>query len=270
MRKSIKLGLILFGILLFTTNVYAASCSMKMQTSKNEFKKDDEIVVDIAIDKIEAEPGIIALGATLEYNKDSLTLVEMKGQNNWSNPSYNETNGQFAMDAGTLVKNSETVLKIIFKVKDPNIQTSTITLKDIIVSGGIQTGDIPVATMTKTITIKTQTTEDDKNDNKDDNDKTNNDNTTDIDNTTTEGSNNGTNNNNPTSNNSSNPNTTTEESSNPTVIVNTNNSKEKDSLKKGILPKAGATNVILTILGVGIIITAILYIRMKIIDKQLK
>ena len=259
MKKKVKISLILLAILCMMTSVYAASCSMSLQTAKNEFNKNDEVVVDVAISSIETEEGIIGLKATLEYDKNSLSFVGMTGENGWSNPSYNEENGVLVMDRNALVNSPETILKITFKVKDQSAQSATITLKDITVSGGISTGDISVPAMTKTITIKegTSTTTPDNNQN---NNTTNNNSTTNI-----------TTNNNVTNNNNSNQNTNknTNTTENPSIVASTTNNNQNNSMTTGTLPKAGVTNMILIVLAGALILATIFYIKMKTIDKKM-
>lgn len=285
MKKIIKISLILLSIMLIVTNVYAVSCNMTLQTAKNEYTKKDEFVVDVAISSLDTPEGIIALGATLEYDKSSLTLVEMIGEKGWSDPTYNEATGIFTMDRNALVNKPETVLKIKFKVNEQtDAKSAKITLKNITASGGISTGDIQVADMTKTISIKTTTTPpgDDDN-NKDDNNGGNNNgdnnggNNNDSNNNNgnnnganNNGSNNGGNNNsNGNANSSQNPPSSSNPTGNPSIVASTTNNNENNSMKKGILPKAGATNIILIVLGGALILAAIFYIKMKIIDKKM-
>lgn len=266
MKKIIKISLILLAILCIMTNVYAYSCNMALQTAKDEFKKNEEVVVNAKITSIDAKDGIIGLKATLEYDKNSLSFVGMTGENGWSNPSYNEANGVFVMDRNNLVNTSETILKITFKVKEQSAQNATITLKDITVSGGEDTKDIHVANMTKTITIKngSSTTNPDVNTN------TN----TNTNNNTANNSNTNTNTNQNTNNNGSgvsnqNTNGNGNMNGNQSIVANTTNNNQNNSMKTGILPKTGATNIILVALGVVVLVAVISYIKMKIIDKKM-
>lgn len=255
MKKIGKISLILLMILCMMTSVYAVSCSMSLQTAKNEFNKNDEVVVDVAISSIETPEGIIGLKATLEYNKNSLSYVGMTGENGWSTPSYNEANGILVMDRNALVNSPETILKITFKVKDQSAtQNATITLKDITVSGGESTGDISVPEMTKTITITKP-------------DNSQNNNTTNNNTTNNNVTNNITNNSNHNSNQTTNKNTNTTE--NPSIVANTTNSNQNNSMTTGILPKAGVTNIILIVLAGALILAIIFYVKIKTIDKNM-
>ena len=62
MRKIVKISLILLSIMLMVTKVYAVSCNMELQATK----KNDEIVVEVAITNIDTPQGIIAFEAVLE------------------------------------------------------------------------------------------------------------------------------------------------------------------------------------------------------------
>ena len=57
---------------------------------------------------------------------------------------------------------------------------------------------------------------------------------------------------------------------NPSIIANTSNGNENDSMKKGILPKAGAPSIILIVLGIVLVLMGIFYIKIKIIDKKMQ
>lgn len=245
MKKTIKISLILLCVICMTMSVYAASCSMSLKTSKNEFSKNDKVVVDVAISSIsDVGEGIIGIGATLEYDKNNLSLEKMEGQNGWGTPTYNEENGIFVMDRNALVNTPETILKMTFKVKDQKNGNATITLKDITASGGEQTGDIAISNITKTITIKGGTSSSENNVNK-------------VTNTNDSGVIN--NNNNP--NQAQNPSTSTE--GNRNIVANTNNN---NMMQNGSLPKAGAGSVILIVLGVALGFAIVSYIKMKKID----
>ena len=162
MKTIVKLSLIMLLIIICCTGiVYAASsCNIGLETTKTEFSKNEEFSVDVKISNIQSERGFIALEAVLEYDKSSLTLVEMEGQNKWSSPikdlSYNEATGKLVIDKNGLAKTDEVILKLKFKVNENSKDTAKITLKDIKVSDA--TTPVQVATVTKNITIKGATT----------------------------------------------------------------------------------------------------------------
>ncbi len=249
MKRLVKISLILLSIMCIMTKVYAVSCTLNLQTAKNEFTKNQEFTVDVVISDVQTPEGIIGVGATLQYDKNSLTLVNMKGENSWSTPSLNEANGKLIVDRGSLVNKPETVFKMTFRVNEQSVENPTISLKNITVSGGEE--DINVPDISKTITIQGGTVTPDPTPTPDDNNQPEN--------------NNGDNANGNQNNNQGN----SDEDHN--IKANTsNNNKEGDSMKKGILPKAGATNVILIVLGGALIVAIIFYFRMKIINKIVK
>lgn len=156
MKKTIVFSLsLILGIMLLVNNVYAASSyKIDLNTVKNEFDKKEEFVVNVAISNIQVEKGLIAFGAVLDYDKDSLELVKTSGSENWANPSYNENNGKLTTDRNNLSKNDEVVFSITFRVKEGSKANPTITLKNIEASGGTETGDLKTNDVTKTITVK--------------------------------------------------------------------------------------------------------------------
>lgn len=156
MKKILYLSLILLITMGIMSNVYAApACNMSAKTSKDVFDKEEVFTIDFVVSDIQSERGIIAIGATLEYDKDSLTLVKMEGQNDWETPvngiSYNEANGEMAINKGGLGKSDETFLRITFKVNKESKQNPTISLSNIKVGDG--TTPATVNTVNKTITV---------------------------------------------------------------------------------------------------------------------
>lgn len=157
MKKIVKLSLILVMLVCIMGSVYAApNCSISLETTKAQYNKNDEFTVDVNMSKIESERGIMSVGATLEYDKDSLTLVKMEGQNNWETPvdgySYNSANGKLIITKSGFAKNNETILKITFKVKEQAKPNLIITLKNITIADG--TVPVEVNSASKSITIK--------------------------------------------------------------------------------------------------------------------
>lgn len=159
MKKIVKLSLVMLLIIVCCTGaVYAASsCNISLETAKSEFSKNEEFSVDVKLSNIQSERGFIALEAVLEYDKTSLTLVKMQGQNDWSSPikdlSYNEATGKLVIDKNGLAKSDEVILKLTFKVNENSKENTTITLKNIKASDA--TAPVEVATATKNIKITT-------------------------------------------------------------------------------------------------------------------
>ena len=156
MKKVLSVLLFLMMMSIMGTVNAAFTCKVSMQMEKTEFKKGDEFTVDINISDIQSERGVISLGATLEYDKDSLTLVKMEGQNGWESPSvgssYNEANGKIAITRNGLGNNNETIFKITFKVKEGAKKNILITLRNITLADG--TSPLSVEKVYKNITIQ--------------------------------------------------------------------------------------------------------------------
>lgn len=144
--------LVLVATICMASSVYAAlSCNITLEAEKKELSKNEEFVVDVKISNIQSDRGIISLGATLEYDKDSLELVKMEGQNNWETPqagfSYNENNGKIVITRNGFVKDTENILKLTFKMKEGAKESSTITLKDITVADGNEPANVNSASV---------------------------------------------------------------------------------------------------------------------------
>ncbi len=124
MKRIIKLSIILLVVMIACSGiVYAApSCNISLETTSSEFNKNDTFSVNVKMSNIVSEKGMIALEAVLEYDKESLTLLKMEGQNEWSNPvkdlSYNEGTGKLVIDKDGLAKSDEVILKLTFKVNE--------------------------------------------------------------------------------------------------------------------------------------------------------
>lgn len=239
MEKIIKFSLIIALIMIcFTGVVYAApNCNISLETAKSEFSKNDEITVDVKLSNIESERGFVALEATLEYDKDSLTLMDMEGQNKWSTPvkdlSYNETTGKLVIDKGGLATSDEVILKLKFKVNENSKQNVRIALKDIKVSDATVPAKISIAY--KDITIK-------------------------------EGQSNPTPNPNPDPEPTPTPTPNPEPSKPETPTINNDgNNGNKPAVK---IPQAGENNTVLIVLGtVAVVVGVVCFVKMKVINK---
>lgn len=239
MKKIVKLSLIfisLISIMFIVGNVYAAlSCNISLETVKTEFSKDEEFIIDVKLSNIKSDMGIISLGATLEYDKNSLTLLEMQGKNDWDTPiekiSYNPENGKLVLAKGGLAKNDETVFTMKFKVKETSKTETNVTLKNITVADGTEPANVNVAT--KKFMLKKGTQEDTQK--PEQNNTTNNTTTTDTNN-----------------------------SLNTNSSINSLNKIEDNTTKSEVLPKTGTKSIMLIIfIGIVIISIVISYINYK-------
>ena len=245
-RKIIALSLILVIVTLLS-NVYAVSkCKVDLKTDKSEYNKNDEFTVNVNLSDIQDEKGIIAVGGTLEYDKNSLELVKMEAQGKWTKPSYNEANRKFVTDRdNSYATKDETLFKITFKVKEESKKDITITLKDISASNGKE--DIKTDNVSKAITIKDSTVPDTKPGDGN------------------EGNNNGSNNGNNVGNNIGN------NVGNNVGNNSGNNSSNNNSIYNNKIPQAGENNgIIIFCIIVLIAIATTYYIKIKIINKKSK
>lgn len=159
MKKLAKLTLMLLIVIYIICtmgNVYAQlNCNLEIETSEITFYKNDEFSVDINLSNIQTEQGVISLGATLEYDNESLEIVKIEGKNGWETPtdgtSYNSKNGKIAITRSGFCKDDETVFTITFKVKEESKKNLIIILRNITVADG--TKPVKIQIEYKNITI---------------------------------------------------------------------------------------------------------------------
>lgn len=254
MKKIVKLSLVLITVCMICMmgRVYAAlSCNVSLNASKTQVSKGEEFTIDAYISNIQSDRGVISLGATLEYDKESLTLVKMEGLNEWETPkegkSYNSSNGKMAIERDSLGKNNETFLRITFKVNNNNKQNLNIVLKDIIVADG--TTPARISQVSKAITVTTGTTG---------NGNTNTNNVTNGGSSTDNGTTNNVNKNNIGNTNSNN----NSDKTTNTIKINKDVKKDKE------LPKTGDNTIILiSAIAILVIGAVVFFIKMKISNK---
>lgn len=156
MRKIVKLSLtfimIVCMIFSITAKSFAAiSCGVTIN-STSEVKKGETLTVTFNLSKLQSDKGINALRGTLKYDKDSLTLVKMEGQNDWSKPSYNEADGTFVIERDEYATKDGSFLKVTFEVKDKSNKNVNISMEGISVSNEFD--EINVSSASKNITVK--------------------------------------------------------------------------------------------------------------------
>lgn len=118
-KISAVLVVIMLSACLAIDKAYAAlQCSISLSTTKNKVTYEEQFSVYGAISDLDAPHGIIAIGAVISYDKESLILDSIEGQNNWTDPYYNPSNGKITMFKNELSKKNEQVFKITFKVKE--------------------------------------------------------------------------------------------------------------------------------------------------------
>lgn len=254
MKKTLTILAFLVIMMTFLTVSYAAfTCKIALVLDKQEVSKNEEFTMNINLADIQSERGIITLGATLSYDKDSLSLVKMEGKNGWSNPSYNEDNGKFVLDRSSFALTNETMIQVTFKVKEQAKKNVNITMKNIAISDGNQ--EATIADSVVAIAVKDGSSNNDNNNNNDNNGNNGNDNMI---------------NNNTIANNTI-TNTITDQNTTNTNKVNTVNKTTNisNNTAAGTLPKTGVMDYVLTIGIIGLVIIAIIfYFRKKVMDQK--
>lgn len=148
----IKIMLFLSFLIIPLNNVSAlVSSDASIRADKTEIKKNEKITVVLRLSKLSvAKRGINAYKAALEYDEsifERVIISDFKCLNNWEQLQYNSKTKEFVAikKAGTKVE--EDIVKITLKAKS-NIKagTTTIKIKDMVVSNGII--DINIATKT--------------------------------------------------------------------------------------------------------------------------
>ncbi len=115
----ILLSLIMLIGSMFAGKTYAAlNCNVNLSKPKDKFTYEEEFSVYVSISNLQTTKGIIAIGAVLSYDKESLELVDIEGENKWSAPSYSTSNGKMTSFKNKLSTSNENVFKIIFKVNE--------------------------------------------------------------------------------------------------------------------------------------------------------
>lgn len=126
--------------------------------SSSKLKEGDTVTVKVNLTSINAGEGIDTITAQLNYDEDvfeALTSSNMTAGADWT-PSFANSTKMLTLQKNSKVKAAETVLTITLKVKAAiNVDSTTITLKDIVASGGRVvdggTGDITVNNASVTI-----------------------------------------------------------------------------------------------------------------------
>ena len=114
-KISIVFVIMMLIICMFTSKTYAAlNCNVNLSASKNKVTYKEQFSVYVAISNLQTTKGIIAIGAVVNYDTDSLTLVSIEGQNKWSDPFHNSSNGKITSFKNELSTKNENVFKITF------------------------------------------------------------------------------------------------------------------------------------------------------------
>ena len=136
------ISIIFMLVILISINVQASnSLKAVIESSKNELKKTEEVVVTLKLDEYQdIKNGINAYKATLEYDEDTFVQVleqNFECKNNWELLKYNKDTKELVAikKAGSVVP--EEVVSITLKVKDEvNPKVTEVKIKDIVTSDG--------------------------------------------------------------------------------------------------------------------------------------
>lgn len=120
-------------------------------TSSSKLKAGDTVTIKVNLTSINAGEGIDTITAAINYDAnvfEDITTADLTASNDWT-PSYAASSKMLTLLKNSKVTSPETVLTIKLKVRDViNVNSTTVTLKEIVASGGRVTdggtGDITV------------------------------------------------------------------------------------------------------------------------------
>ncbi len=150
MKKSIKILLAILVIMIcIVGTVHAASVTMELKSSSN-LVAGDTVVVTLRIKNIDAGDGVDTISGALVYDTNIFETITddnyttyFQGLNSWNPMGYNAGENRFTALRGNKVNMASDVLQIKLKAKTAiTVDSTTIQVKDIEFSGGIDTGDI--------------------------------------------------------------------------------------------------------------------------------
>ncbi len=294
MRISV-ISIILIAIFTLKANVFAANDSYKTNLSvdHSQVQRNEYITVTISLSDIaieSGEKGIGAYTAGIEFDSSIFEFSSTEGTDNWETPFYQDKLILGNTNNGKVVKTSQNIGKIIFKVKD-NAKLGETIIKLTNFSGSNASTDLLADDTSVKVTIIDKNDENESNGNQNENGSGNNEtqsgnvsqnngnqNGNNSENNVTQNGNISENNGNQNGNGSGNSNTNNEGENVNTNNANQNNSgninindAKKDDMKEGILPQSGDKNMTLLILISTFVIVAIcLFIKIKLINKKIK
>lgn len=143
-KISIVLLLIILVLYIFMNKTYAVlNCNVNLSASKNKVTYKEQFSVYVSISNLKTTKGILAIGAVLSYDTSSLTLIDIQGENKWSDPFYNDSNGKFTLFKNELSTSNENILKLTFKVneKGKSSKSTWIKISNLEISDGDEEKD---------------------------------------------------------------------------------------------------------------------------------
>ena len=159
MKKIAKFSLILIIITNITFCIvkrsHATLSGNVAIDSTLQMQKGEEFTVKFDLFNLKSDKGINALIGSLKYDESSLELIKMEGQNEWTNPVYNEEEGTFLIDRNEYLTADGTFIKATFKVKEDSKPNTYISIEEISVSN--EDEEIELNSASKDIEIKEST-----------------------------------------------------------------------------------------------------------------
>ena len=241
------IGIILVAILILTSNVYAANDSFKTTLSVNnsQVKQGENITVTIGLKDIaieSGEKGIGAYTANIDFDNSVLEYVSSKGTDNWEAPFYEDSKIVGETKNAEVVKTSQSIGTITFKVKD-DAKLGETTIKLTNFSGSTTATDVEGRESLVKFTV------------------------TDKNTSNGSGNGSGSTNGNGTGIGSGTQNGETNNNGNKINIGNSS----KENVKNGVLPQTGDANIEIPILMViCALVGVVLLIKIKLINKKIE
>ena len=261
-RNKKIIGIILILILAFMTNVYAANDSFKtnLTVDNSKVKKGQNVTVTISLSDIaieSGEKGIAAYTAKIDFDSSVLEYVSTKGTDKWEEPFYQDTLITGETKDAEVIKTSQSIGTITFKVKeDAKLGDTTIKLTNF--SGSTASSDVAANDSSVKVTIINQ-----NNGNGNANvsgSESGSENSNGAENEVVNGSEN------ESSNGTENGNSQNQQNDTSKLNVNSTN---KENIKQGAFPKTGYTNIaLITLIAVATLVTIILFVRIILLTKK--
>lgn len=136
--------LITINTIALAASSYSANVSL---TSDSKLKEGDTVTINVNLTSVNAGNSVPALTAQIDYDTsvfETLTASDLKSTTGWT-PSFSTKNNGISAMKNEAVTSAETMFTITLKVKSSiSVDSTKVTLKNIVYSGGVTTGDITV------------------------------------------------------------------------------------------------------------------------------
>lgn len=263
-----------------TVTVFAriSSASCTLSSAKQEYKKGDKVVVTLRLSSLNADKGIIAYSAKLDYDKSNLQYVSCSGVGNWTAPFYNDDSGILVADRNGDFSSldGEDLATFTFNVIGEEAENVKIAVTNIELSNGTAGTASDVTTY---IDVVKDTTEPDNPDDPDDPDNPNApDDPSDPDDPSNPDSPDDPSDPNdpdtPDNPDKSDDTDKTDKPDTPSTPSNPNKPNQKDdTISQDPIPQTGGNKgniIFLTLLGIAVTLVVVFLVKIKIINKKIK